>query len=86
MLKYVLIQNMRIDVILFSVFVNPRESTKLWNKNELWNLIAFDFLLLSCKRCETWNDSYANSKCETRESFNYFHFNGISIVRVLLLS
>ena len=36
-----LIQNMRIDVILFSIFVNLRESTYLWSKNELWN-------------CETW--------------------------------
>ena len=31
------------------IFINPCESTKLWNENELWNLIAFDFLLFSWK-------------------------------------
>ena len=46
-------------------------------------MIAFDFLLFFWKRCEAWNDKYANSECEPRESFNYFHFSGIPIARVL---
>ena len=66
-----------------SIFVNPNESAKLWIKNKLWNLIAFDILLLSWKRCETWNNIYANSNCETREKFNYFPSSGIQIARVL---